>query len=181
MSQSSLLHPPSFAKKVQAIQVPAHRQALFAAMFSHSARFRSEDVSLQCKSDSMKFHNQAVDFIYDSLDEASGEQSSLCLLQAMVLVTFYEVTKGVKGRAWRLLGSCVRVAYELYLHLIDYEALEESYKVGRGLSRWIEAEEARRCWWAIWKMDTFASVIRRLPTAIDWNMIDTHLPASDDH
>ncbi|KAJ5998973.1 Fungal specific transcription factor [Penicillium sp. IBT 35674x] len=158
-----------------------HRQALFAAMFSHSARFRSEDSHLHHKSDSIRFHNQALDLIYESLDEASDEQPSLCLLQAMVLVTFYELTKGVKGRAWRLLGSCVRVAYELHLHLIDYEALEENYKVGRGLSRWIEEEEGRRCWWAIWKMDVFASVIRRLPTAIDWNMIDTYLPASDEH
>ncbi|KAJ5548907.1 Fungal specific transcription factor [Penicillium frequentans] len=150
-------------------------------MFSHSARFRSEDSPSHQDSDSMRFHNQALDLIYKSLDEASDEQPSLCLLQAMVLVTFYELTKGVKGHAWRLLGSCVRVAYELHLHLIDYEALEENYKVGRDLSRWIEEEEGRRCWWAIWKMDVFASVIRRLPTAIDWNMIDTYLPASDEH
>ncbi|KAJ5538193.1 Fungal specific transcription factor [Penicillium frequentans] len=181
MNQFSLFHRPSFAKKVQAIKISSHRQALFAAMFSHSARFRSGDSLSHHNSDSMRFHNQALDLIYESLDEASDEQPSLCLLQAMVLVTFYELTKGVKGRAWRLLGSCVRVAYELHLHLIDYEALEENYKVGRDLSRWIEEEEGRRCWWAIWKMDVFASVIRRLPTAIDWNMIDTYLPASDEH
>lgn len=128
----------------------------------------------------MWFQQKALELIDYSLDENPDQAPSLCLLQAMVLVTFCELTKGVRGRAWRLLGSCARMAYELHLHLIDYEARQEHFKTGRDLTRWIADEERRRCWWAIWKMDTFASVTRRCPTAIDWNMIDTYLPVSDE-
>jgi hypothetical protein len=157
-------------------------------MFAYSAGFQSDSAvnstahirTSPWTPDPVRFHDQALTLIHKSLDECSDDPPSLCLLQAMILITFCELTKGVRGRAWRLLGSCVRVAYELHLHLIDYEARDEYSKVGRDLSRWIADEEQRRCWWAIWKMDNFASVIRRCPTAIDWSMMDTYLPVSDE-
>lgn len=187
MTDFSLFHRPSFGHKIQNIKNPGHLQALFASMFAYSAGFQIDDAAdsnhIRPSSwtlDPMRFQNQALTLINTSLDECSDQPPSLCLLQAMILITFCELTKGVHGRAWRLLGSCVRVAYELHLHLIDYEACEEYSKVGRDLSRWVADEERRRCWWAIWKMDNFASVIRRCPTAIDWNMIDTYLPVSDE-
>ncbi|KAJ5982942.1 Fungal specific transcription factor [Penicillium waksmanii] len=188
MTEFSLFHRSSFGNKIQNIKNPGHLQALFASMFAYSATFHIDDAvdpmthiwTSPCTPDPMSFHNLALKLINKSLDECSDQAPSICLLQAMVLITFCELTKGVRGRAWRLLGSCVRVAYELHLHLIDYEARDEYFKVGRDLSRWIADEERRRCWWAIWKMDNFASVIRRCPTAIDWNMIDTYLPVSDE-
>ena len=188
MTDISLFHRPSFGHKIQTIKDPGHLQALFASMFAYSADFQVADAvdspaHIQISSwkpDPMRFHNQALTLIDKCLDECPDQPPSLCLLQAMILITFCELTKGVRGRAWRLLGSCVRVAYELHLHLIDYEGREEYFKVGRDLSRWIADEERRRCWWAIWKMDNFASVIRRCPTAIDWSMIDTYLPVSDE-
>ncbi|KAJ5379386.1 Fungal specific transcription factor [Penicillium cosmopolitanum] len=188
MTEFSLFHRPSFGNKIQNIKNPGHLQAFFASMFAYSASFHIDDAvdltahiwTSSCTPDPMRFHNLALRLINTSLDECSDQPPSICLLQAMILITFCELTKGVRGRAWRLLGSCVRVAYELHLHLIDYEARDEYYKVGQDLSRWIADEERRRCWWAIWKMDNFASVIRRCPTAIDWNMIDTYLPVSDE-
>lgn len=48
------------------------------------------------------------------------------------------------------------------------------------IKHWCFEEERRRCWWAIWEMDTFASTIRRYPTAIDWTQNETCLPIRDD-
>jgi hypothetical protein len=188
MTAFSLFHRPSFGHKIQNIKNPRHLQALFAAMFSFSARFETassvdatgpEEI-LPWTLDYMRFHNQALELIEKSLNETHDQPPSLCLLQAMTLITFCELTNGVRGRAWRLLGSCVRVAYELHMHLIDYEASEECVKVGRDLAHWTADEERRRCWWTIWEMDNFASTIRRCPTAIDWSMIDTYLPVQDE-
>lgn len=188
MTEFSLFHRPSFPQKIQNIRNSIHRQALFAAMLAYSAGFYPESSFSQtlsphnpsCAPDAARFHQQALQLIEKSLNETHDPSPSLCLLQAMVLVTFCELTKGVRGRAWRLLGSCVRLAYELHLHLIDYEGRQEYFKIGRDLSLWISDEERRRCWWAIWKMDTFASVIRRLPVGIDWTMVDTYLPVPDE-
>lgn len=157
-------------------------------MFSFSARFISGDppkgVPLQQREfesiDYMSFHVQALELIEISLKQAGDNPPPLCLLQAMVLSTFCELTNGVRGQGWRLLGSCVRLAYELNLHLIDYDAQEESVKIGQDLSRWTADEERRRCWWAIFTMDSFASTIRRNPTGIDWSMIETYLPVADE-
>ncbi|KKA22697.1 Fungal specific transcription factor [Rasamsonia emersonii CBS 393.64] len=188
MTAFSLFHQPSFGYKIQNIENPRHLQALFAAMFSFSARFETassidgvDRQQIEPRTlDYRRFHHQALELIENSLKETSDTPPSLCLLQAMTLITFCELTNGVRGRAWRLLGSCVLVAYELHLHLIDYQAREEYVKVGQDLARWTADEERRRCWWAIWEMDNFASTIRRCPTAIDWNMIDTYLPVKDE-
>ncbi|EAW15391.1 fungal specific transcription factor domain-containing protein [Aspergillus fischeri NRRL 181] len=186
MSTYSLFHRPSFGTKLQKVENLTHVKALFAAMFSFSARFQSVPInndslnSLQPRVfDHTRFRENALDLIQRSLGNPD-EEPSLCLLQAMALSSFYELTKGVQGRAWRLLGSCVRVAYELHLHLVDYESRSTPIPDGSRSSSWSAAEEKRRCWWAIWDMDIFASTIRRCPTAIDSSMIDTQLPVSDE-
>ncbi|KEF57228.1 uncharacterized protein A1O9_07418 [Exophiala aquamarina CBS 119918] len=177
MTAFSLFHRPSFGQKIQDIKNPLHLQALFAAMFSYSAKFEPSSSSELRRAPI--FHQFALDQIERSIKQLPDQPPPLCLLQAMTIVTFCELTKGVRARAWRLVGSCVRLAYELHMHLIDYEARDEDVKIGRDLARWTKDEERRRCWWAIWEMDTFASTIRRCPTAIDWNMIDTYLPVQD--
>lgn len=188
MTTFSLFHQPSFGSKIQNIKTPIHLKALFAAMFSFSARFKPKfphDVHDFAQSppdnvDHQRFHSLALKFIDEAMEECSDETPPLCLLQALILSTFYKLTNGVRGRAWRLLGSCVRIAYELRLHLIDYERPGGAPKTGPELARWSSDEERRRSWWAIWEMDIFASTIKRSPTAIDWAMNETYLPVKDE-
>lgn len=116
--------------------------------------------------------------IDESLAECDDEIPPLILLQAMVLTTYHQLIRGVRGRAWRLLGQCVRIAYEQKLHLIDFEAHRDPSEVD--VRRWSANEEKRRCWWALWEMDIFASTVRRSPTAIDWSMSQTYLPIDDE-
>jgi hypothetical protein len=120
--------------------------------------------------------------VEEALDECSDQPPPLCLLQALVLITFQQLIRGVRGYAWRQLGVCIRIAYELQLHLVDSDEVGQLCTTPESdISEWCCEEERRRLWWAIWEMDTFASTIRRLPTAIDWSQIETHLPVSDDH
>lgn len=189
MTSFSLFHQPSFGTKIQDMKNLLHVKALFSAMFSFAARFgpdHSQDAhqapeEFQENLSHERFNALALQFIKQALDECCDETPPFCLLQAMALSTFYQLTNGVRGRAWRLLGSCVRIAYELRLHLVDYEGRSDSPKVGVDLARWSADEERRRCWWTIWEMDVFASTIRRCPTAIDWSMNDTYLPVADAH
>ncbi|KEF58645.1 uncharacterized protein A1O9_06571 [Exophiala aquamarina CBS 119918] len=97
----------------------------------------------------------------------------------MILNTLCLLVQGVRGRAWRLLGTCIRSAYELNLHLIDAGKPRGHYQPS-SVEQWCIEEEWRRAWWAIWEMDVFASVIRRCPAGIDWSQNETFLPVEDE-
>lgn len=116
-------------------------------------------------------------FVEDAIAECADEPPSLCLVQVLILTTFNQLIQGVRGRAWRSLGLCVRMAYELGLHAVD---AGEPYRRGtEDVTRWCFDEERRRAWWAIWEMDAFASTIRRCPLGVDWADMETCLPVRD--
>ncbi|KAJ3458014.1 hypothetical protein MRS44_012123 [Fusarium solani] len=184
MTAFSLFHRPTFGAKIQTITSLSTLVALLASMFSVSIKFfpacseaGGPDAGSLPSSD--QFHKIATKALDDSLRETDDEAPSLSVLQAMVLCTFNELIRGVRGKGWRLLGSCVRVAYEQHLNLIDYGAPILPPRDEDGIRRWVGKEEERRCWWAIWEMDVFASTIKRCPLAIDWSVNETYLPIPD--
>ncbi|PHH93379.1 hypothetical protein CDD83_3692 [Cordyceps sp. RAO-2017] len=115
--------------------------------------------------------------VEEALLRCGDEAPPLVLLQALILASHRLLIGGVKGRAWRLLGQCVRIAYELNLHLVD-AGVPRPGTDGQA-ARWPDKEERRRAWWAVWEMDVFASVVRRCPTAINWQQNEVLLPTED--
>ena len=92
--------------------------------------------------------------------ECGDSKPTLVLLQALALSTFQQLIRGARGLAWRSLGTCVRVAYELDLHLVDSDEREEDINfTDKAAPSWCFDEEKRRIWWAIWEMDTFARYV----------------------
>ncbi|KAJ4174125.1 hypothetical protein NW754_004540 [Fusarium falciforme] len=125
------------------------------------------------------FLDLASSYTEEALKDCGDESPPLCILQAFIITAHCQLTQGVLGTAWRTLGTCVRLAYELNLHLIDMKCADRS--PGIDAKTWCEDEEKRRAWWAIWEMDVFATTIRRTPTAIDWSQTETMLPAEDEY
>ncbi|KAF2808093.1 uncharacterized protein BDZ99DRAFT_420913 [Mytilinidion resinicola] len=186
MTAFTLFHQPTIRQKIYNIKNQLHSKALIAAICSFAARFvagypdapRTPETTpkeIPPIQDHERMHKLAMKWVLEALNECEDETPPLCVLQALVLTTFYKLTEGVRGRAWRLLGTCVRIAYELRLNFIDIDRPDYSSDV----DKWCVDEERRRCWWAIWEMDVFASSIRRCPTAIDWTTNETYLPAKD--
>jgi Fungal specific transcription factor domain len=191
MTAFSLFQRPYFQRKISNINSPVQRKALLASIFSFSARFCRHDSTktqptAQAQSQvripsSSRFHEIALHSIEASLEECQDGIPPLCVLQALILTTFLQLIQGVRGRAWRSLGTCVRIAYELQLHLVDAEHDEmDTIGTGHSVERWSSDEERRRAWWAVWEFDVFASTVRRLPTAIDWTQNETFLPVEDE-
>lgn len=178
MTTFSLFHQPSFADKVRDIKDHSLLVALFASMLSFSTRFVANYES--AKFNHRRFHELSLKYITLALDSHVNKPPPLCLLQAMTLSAFYQLPRGVFGQAWRFLSSAVHIAYELRLYLVDYAGPDEPPGSGTMSMSWSLSEERRRCWWALWVMDLFASTVQRAPTAIDWNMNETHLPVSDE-
>ncbi|KAF2768267.1 hypothetical protein EJ03DRAFT_123177 [Teratosphaeria nubilosa] len=121
----------------------------------------------------------ARQYIDQATAESEDDPLPLSLLQALILLTHWFLIKGVRGKAWRYLGTCVRSAYELNLHLVDVN--KPACSLATDAAAWCQDEERRRAWWAIWEMDAFASVIQRCPGGIDWSQNETFLPAEDDN
>jgi hypothetical protein len=188
MTSFSLFHKPSFDTKLRKIPRTAEIAALTASMFAFSARFvqdsaaRSESSHgqevIHCPTTD-RFYRLASHYLEEAMD--TEEVPSLCVLQALILTTFYQLSQDVRGRAWRSLGTCVRVAYEMELHLIDTKSFHfRNETVDVDNTRWIHDEERRRAWWALWELDIYASTIRRLPTGHDCTQIETLLPVGDE-
>jgi len=184
MTSFSLFRRPYFESKLQAISSEKQIEALLAAMFSFSARFCTGNELQNIGGHRMNvpsisyFHTFASRRIDEALKQCVEDIPPLCLLQAMILTTFQLLIEGVRGKAWRTLGNCIRLAYELKLHCIDVypdDAQDQS-----DIKAWCLKEERRRAWWTLWEFDVFASTIRRLPTAIDWTQNNTWLPVDDE-
>lgn len=179
-----IFHRPRFNEKLIEISSQVQLNALLASMFVFSSRFlkaegQNQEVSSNIPSPE-DFHNIALQLIDEALLECLELAPPICLLQASILASFEQLIHGVSGRAWRYLGQCVRMAYELQLHLIDSDKWDDGTSTPVDQAHIYLEEEKRRAWWAIWEMDSFASTIRRLPTAIDWTQIETELPMDDE-
>ncbi|KAM7209364.1 Fungal specific transcription factor domain containing protein [Naviculisporaceae sp. PSN 640] len=81
--------------------------------------------------------------------EASG-CLSLPHLQAMILVTLYEIGHGIYPSAWMSVATCAR-----YIEIIGLPSFKESSVVLGSVTTWTELEERRRCWWAVYVLDRF--------------------------
>ncbi|KAE8360996.1 hypothetical protein BDV27DRAFT_148185 [Aspergillus caelatus] len=165
---------------------PSQVIALLAAMFSFSARFRWECPRVNGEAGAAEQQTTwpaAKDFYLiakRSVDRELMDLRSpppLLVVQSMLLLTFYDLVESAEGRGWRSVGSLVRIAYELRLHLVDGNASDPA---NDHPDLWHAKEERRRTWWAIWELDAFSSTVRRLPSAIDWNQNWTWLPVDDE-
>jgi hypothetical protein len=183
MTSFSLFRPGSIEPKFALMQNQSEAEALVASMFSVSARHCCDAPSsnaAHCPSAS--YFSQIASAKFDeSVDRYGDVRPPFWLLQAGILVTFYQLTLSVRSRSWRKLGDLIRCAYELHLHIVDANHDPESAarQDSVDLDHWVKLEERRRAWWAIWEMDVFASTLRRLPTAIYSGLNLTLLPVSD--
>lgn len=81
-------------------------------------------------------------------------ESSGCLslphLQAIILVTLYEIGHGIYPSAWMSVAACAR-----YIEIIGLPSFKESSVILGSVTTWTELEERRRCWWAVYILDRF--------------------------
>ncbi|KAH8904819.1 hypothetical protein BR93DRAFT_882487 [Coniochaeta sp. PMI_546] len=183
MTSFTLFRPGSIEPKFAMMPNHSEAEALVAAIFSFSARHCRDaavDQASDCPSPSYFAHIASTQ-LDESVDRYGDMRPPFWLLQAGILVTFYQLTLSVRSRSWKKLGDCIRYSYDLNLHIVDANHAPSSTTDRNtiDLQRWALLEERRRAWWAVWEMDVFASTIRRLPTAIDQSLNLTLLPVSD--
>ncbi|XWW96928.1 hypothetical protein V2A60_004908 [Cordyceps javanica] len=184
MTSFSLFKPHSIEGKFTQMNSIVEAEALVASIFTFSARFHASDKDkstwnyFPAPSYFAKIASRRIEDAFESYDDTPPP---LWLLQASVLETFYRLTRSVRSRSWRAMGNLVRLGYDLKLHLVDVDGQKRDGEGKINVESWSAQEERRRCWWAIWELDVFASTIRRLPLGVDWSQIYTFLPVHDSY
>lgn len=184
MTSFTLFKPNSIEAKFFYMRSQMEAEALVAAMFTFAARFHSDYKDLHrmstCPTPSY-FADIASKQLRIALDLYEDTSPPFHLLQAAVLDAFYRITRNVRTKSWYILGSVIRLAYDMKLHLVDIHSGQESNSgnVAADAEYWSMLEERRRAWWALWEMDVFASAVRRLPMTIDGRQNFTFLPVPD--
>lgn len=162
-----LFRKPEFWDKVCRISSDAQLCALFASMNAWTVQHEKnehsngETVTTRRQLADSQLNNMAVASLELAMSALGDSSPPLCVVQALILATHWLLIQGVHGRAWRYLGLCIRLAYELNLHSVDTARPSDYYEASG--SQWCEDEEKRRAWWAIRELDIFASAHRRLP------------------
>lgn len=184
MTSYSLFHRPTFEDKLKNICSAQQLQAFLSALFSYALRFRESNQLLKhMKVSALDMLETACQLQNQCVEDCLDENPPLHLLQSFFLVTFQKLIHGVRGKTWRMLGDCIRLGYELRLHLVDADSIRSQSDVEHesDSESWVLAEEKRRLWWSLWEMDVFTCTIRKLPTAIDERLNFTFLPSSDEN
>jgi len=83
--------------------------------------------------------------------EASGPLS-VHILQAGLLIAFYEMSQAIYPAAYLTVGACARYGLVLGIDKFSMSAELEGDR-GPSLGSWDEVEEMRRLWWAVLSFD----------------------------
>ena len=179
-----LLHRPTFQKWLSETisldeglmpnQLRPQGEFLLSSLMALSARFSSNPffAGIPLSERGRLFADHAR-VLQKQLDMSLSH--TLVYLQGCILLAFRCYCCGPTAEGWILSGVCTRVAYELGFAEIDSQTWSPFQAVD-GISK----EEARRAWWLVWELDSFASIVSRRPFAIDRRRIDVMLPVSDE-
>lgn len=190
MTSLTIFRRPTFHEYLYSTLDPSYSAALAAAMFSFAARFVAPPTAVQrsrspSELTSLKpsawYYDMACKLCQELVHDLGHHPPPLCLLQALLLTTFYEIISAARGRAWRSLGACIRLAYEIQLHRVDDDSSPPTTEDQEtSAEEWIIAEGRRRVWWALWELDVFMSTVNKLPCAISELHNATLLPVDDE-
>ncbi|KAB8074398.1 fungal-specific transcription factor domain-containing protein [Aspergillus leporis] len=113
------------------------------------------------------------------LELGSPQKPTFRFIQATTLLAFGEITSALSSRAYSLVSTAVRLAYDCGLDEIDSNLTQLDFEANDHRAECVKKEELRRVWWAISDMENFVCAIKCRPRLIDWSRCKTRLPCDD--
>ncbi|KXH50349.1 hypothetical protein CSIM01_05407 [Colletotrichum simmondsii] len=100
--------------------------------------------------------------------------------QALIIVAFNDIGSGEAAKAWSLVGSLTRTVEYLQLTVehddIDRPSLSQPFVSLAPPESWTEAEERRRVFWNVFKLDRLISVTMGWNTSLTSDDVHCRLP-----
>ena len=170
-----------FSAGEQKPTLPLDLALLVYGMMALSARFSTSTAlsAVPRKQRGREFARSSGVLITRVLLDSDLDTPSLTFLHGCTLAAVYQLTRAPNGKAWFLVGICVRLAYSLSLHTTDEDFRTPEAKTHPDHD-WVTREELRRAWWLVVECDNFASVIQCRPLTIDQTRMHVLLPSSDE-
>lgn len=126
------------------------------------------------------FQDAIQEFENLELDANMADKPSILLIQGAALLIYAELARGAVHRAYLLVSTCVRMAYDAGLDRIDSaEHLQSIDPVLHSQTADWRKEELRRAWWCIWELESFVCNIRCCPRMVNQTTCQTRLPMDD--
>jgi hypothetical protein len=160
--------------------LPPEQALLVYSMMALSARF--SDLSMYSivprQQRGSHFARKSGEIISQLLLDSELASPSLTFLHGCSLAAVYWLSSRPNGKAWFLVGICIRIAYSLRLNVIDEDMRTPDFKP-LSSREWTRREGLRRVWWLVVECDNFASVLQCCPLSIDRKRIHVLLPSQD--
>ncbi|KAE8353400.1 fungal-specific transcription factor domain-containing protein [Aspergillus coremiiformis] len=100
---------------------------------------------------------------------------SITVLQALLLISLYEMSNAVYPAAYLTVGRCARLGHAMGIH-----QRSDAPQMLNGPGTWVELEERRRTWWAVIILDRYVNLGGRgRPFACEDAQPEDLLPADD--
>ncbi|KAG7054792.1 hypothetical protein JMJ77_0007266 [Colletotrichum scovillei] len=100
--------------------------------------------------------------------------------QALIIVAFNDIGSGEAAKAWSLVGSLTRTVEYLQLTVehddVDRPSLSQPFVSLAPPESWTEAEERRRVFWNVFKLDRLISVTMGWNTSLTSDDVHCRLP-----
>ncbi|KAK4947863.1 hypothetical protein LTR10_013371 [Elasticomyces elasticus] len=119
---------------------------------------------------------------YMDADEIEGRGQGVVTLahaQATAYIATYEMNKMYFPRAWLNVGRAVRLCQMMNLHRLDDPTKIDVKETLSSPMNWLELEERRRVFWAVFVQDRYQSISSGWPMIIDERDVTTALPSSE--
>ena len=163
--------------------LPWETAFLLCSIFALSARFSTSEelADEQPIRRGDRFACQAAQLLEHSSNQLDHSRPSMSFLQAMILLTFFTAQSGPSRQAWLRSGTCIRLAYELELHVSDADIISGEVDLhSLSCEEYSLREERRRAWWVIWDIDTFLSFMALRPSTAGHHKMQVLLPVPDE-
>lgn len=163
------------------LEVSSHRPEMKS--LSYSIALLGATVTPEQVEAERNFYHHAKKYlsIAESDDEAPGF-NSLNMLQAVILIAYYEFRRTSFARAWLSLGRANRLAKMLGLYAMDQDDKVEPRSnfvlplpEPAGLA---DMEERRRSFWVLFTFDAYASIRTGSKTSIDEEEVLFYFPCA---
>ncbi|OLN86378.1 putative transcriptional regulatory protein C1683.13c-like protein 2 [Colletotrichum chlorophyti] len=163
----SRLHEPS--------ETEAMRVVLQAMILSASRYVSNEDLALSVFGSPQK-QALARDWVVSS----AMKTLSVGNLQALIIVAFNDIGSGEAAQAWSIVGSLTRTVEYLQLTVEnddgEKQSLSQPFASLPPPDSWAEAEERRRVFWNVFKLDRLVSVTMGWNTSLTSDDVHCRLP-----
>ncbi|KAF9880719.1 hypothetical protein CkaCkLH20_01761 [Colletotrichum karsti] len=171
-----ILHEARFRRRLagpngfEALKVVLHSMVLAAA------RYVSDEEAAAAAFGSCQHRVNVRDWVVSQAMKHLTVES----LQALIIVSFNDIGSGDAAQAWSLVGSLTRTVEYLQLTVehddADRPSLSQPFISLHPPDNWTEAEERRRVFWNVFKLDRLISVTMGWNTSLTSDDVRCRLP-----